>query len=153
MVSIEPVSEAALSDEEKLMKKLIEASERICKHMNEDHPDSLLAYAHHYAKKSAAKVATLTAISGEAWIMTVEMADGTKEEGVEVAVSGLAARAAPAADQVSLLRRRLDLPPPSPTVSAKVGAGKRDPAHCSCDAQGGARGARPDVQNQDGLLL
>ena len=94
MVSIEPVeAQEPLTDEQKLMKKLVEASERICTHMNDDHADSLLAMAHHYAKKTDAKVATLTAISGEAWIMTVEMADGTKEEGVEVPVSGVQASA------------------------------------------------------------
>ena len=36
-------------------------SERICRHMNDDHGDAVLQYALHYGGVSAANIATMTA--------------------------------------------------------------------------------------------
>jgi putative heme iron utilization protein len=38
-------------------------SARICKHMNEDHAEAVLAYAHHYGGVDAASAAEMVAVS------------------------------------------------------------------------------------------
>ena len=35
-------------------------SERICRHMNDDHSDAVLRYAHHYGGMTSATAATMT---------------------------------------------------------------------------------------------
>jgi putative heme iron utilization protein len=52
-------------------------SDRICKHMNEDHADAVLAYARHYGGLSAARSARLLAVRPE--LMRLEV-DGTPVE-------------------------------------------------------------------------
>lgn len=49
-------------------------SDRICRHMNEDHAAAVLAYAHHYAGRPEASAARMVAVASEA--MTLEV-DGT----------------------------------------------------------------------------
>jgi putative heme iron utilization protein len=50
-------------------------SDRICKHMNDDHAEAVLAYARHYGGLSAAEQASLVAIHTEAMELEV---DGAK---------------------------------------------------------------------------
>ena len=42
-----------------------QVSDRICKHMNKDHAESVLTYAQRYGQKPSATAATLTAIDSE----------------------------------------------------------------------------------------
>jgi putative heme iron utilization protein len=49
-------------------------SDRICKHMNEDHAEAVLAYARHYGGVAAARSARMVAIEPEAMRLEV---DGT----------------------------------------------------------------------------
>ena len=50
-----------------------EVSDRICRHMNDDHSDAVLRYAHHYGGVPSATAATREA--GTADAMTLEVAD------------------------------------------------------------------------------
>ncbi len=47
-------------------------SDRICKHMNEDHADAVLAYARHYAALTTAREARMLAIQPEAMQLEVD---------------------------------------------------------------------------------
>ena len=46
-------------------------SERICRHMNDDHSDAVLRYAHHYGGLTDAKAAKMTEVTAEAMILDV----------------------------------------------------------------------------------
>ena len=46
-------------------------SDRICRHMNDDHSDAVLRYAHHYGGLTSATAATMTGVTAEA--MTLEV--------------------------------------------------------------------------------
>jgi putative heme iron utilization protein len=50
-------------------------SDRICRHMNDDHAEAVLAYARHYGGLSAAEKASLVAVRTEAMELEV---DGAK---------------------------------------------------------------------------
>lgn len=50
-------------------------SDRICKHMNDDHAEAVLAYARHYGGLSAAEQASLVAVRTQAMELEV---DGAK---------------------------------------------------------------------------
>lgn len=52
-------------------------SDRICKHMNDDHAGAVLAYARHYAGLTKAEQARLLAVRAEAMRLEV---DGTPVE-------------------------------------------------------------------------
>jgi putative heme iron utilization protein len=52
-------------------------SDRICKHMNDDHAEAVLAYAHHYAGVGSARSARMLAVTPEAMRLEV---DGTPVE-------------------------------------------------------------------------
>ena len=52
-------------------------SDRICRHMNEDHATAVLAYARHYSGISAARRARMLAVGPEAMRLDV---DGTPVE-------------------------------------------------------------------------
>lgn len=52
-------------------------SDRICRHMNDDHASAVLAYAQHYAGLSEAKFARMVAVTPQA--MTLEV-DGAPVE-------------------------------------------------------------------------
>ena len=47
-------------------------SERICRHMNDDHGDAVLQYALHYGGVSAANIATMTAVNADAMSLEVD---------------------------------------------------------------------------------
>ena len=47
-------------------------SDRICKHMNEDHADAVLAYARHYGAVAGAQQARMTAVRPEAMELEVD---------------------------------------------------------------------------------
>lgn len=47
-------------------------SERICRHMNDDHVDAVLQYALHYGGVSAANIATMTAVNADAMSLEVD---------------------------------------------------------------------------------
>ena len=47
-------------------------SERICRHMNDDHGDAVLRYALHYGGISAASIATMTAVNADAMNLEVD---------------------------------------------------------------------------------
>ena len=50
-------------------------SDRICRHMNDDHAEAVLAYARHYGGLGAAEKASLVAVRAEAMELEV---DGAK---------------------------------------------------------------------------
>ena len=52
-------------------------SDRICKHMNDDHTAAVLAYARHYGGIRGAQVARMVAVAPEA--MTLEVDGATVE--------------------------------------------------------------------------
>ena len=47
-------------------------SDRICKHMNEDHAQAVLAYARHYGGIEAPSVARMVAVTAEAMELEVD---------------------------------------------------------------------------------
>ena len=47
-------------------------SERICRHMNDDHGDAVLQYALHYGGVRAANIATMTAVNADAMSLEVD---------------------------------------------------------------------------------
>ncbi|EDX85984.1 hypothetical protein S7335_3687 [Synechococcus sp. PCC 7335] len=48
-------------------------SDRICKHMNKDHAEAVLTYAHRYGNQTEATAATLTAIDHTGMDLTAEV--------------------------------------------------------------------------------
>jgi len=52
-------------------------SERICRHMNDDHSDAVLRFAQHYGGLSTVQAATMTAVRPDAMELAV---DGTTIE-------------------------------------------------------------------------
>ena len=55
---------------------LAKMSERVCGHMNHDHADSLLAWAHFYAKVPDAASATMTDVKSDGFELELTKADG-----------------------------------------------------------------------------
>ena len=55
-----------------LAQALARSSARVCTHMNEDHGESLLAYAHYYANLPGAKAARMTAVLPRGFEIEVE---------------------------------------------------------------------------------
>ena len=55
---------------------LAKMSERVCSHMNHDHADSLLAWAHFYAKVPDAASATMTDVKPDGFELELTKADG-----------------------------------------------------------------------------
>ncbi|QEY32124.1 DUF2470 domain-containing protein [Synechococcus sp. RSCCF101] len=49
-----------------------EVSDRICRHMNQDHGEAVLSYARHYGGATAASQATLERIEPEAMQLAVD---------------------------------------------------------------------------------
>ena len=49
-----------------------EVSDRICKHMNDDHTEAVLAYARHYGGIQGAKAARMVAVAPEAMTLDVD---------------------------------------------------------------------------------
>ncbi len=47
-------------------------SERICKHMNDDHAEAVLAYARHYGGREGASSARMLAVEPEAMLLEVD---------------------------------------------------------------------------------
>jgi putative heme iron utilization protein len=47
-------------------------SDRICRHMNDDHAEAVLAYARHYAGRTEATEARMVAVTPEAMELDVE---------------------------------------------------------------------------------
>lgn len=47
-------------------------SDRICRHMNDDHSDAVLRYAHHFGGVSAATAATMKEVTAEAMTLEVD---------------------------------------------------------------------------------
>ena len=47
-------------------------SDRICRHMNDDHGDAVLRYALHYGGISAASIATMTPVNADAMSLEVD---------------------------------------------------------------------------------
>ena len=47
-------------------------SERICLHMNNDHAEAVLAYAHHYAGHASARTARMLAVTAESMRLEVD---------------------------------------------------------------------------------
>jgi len=58
-------------------KELAAMEARISKHMNDDHSDSLLAWAHFYAKLPTATHATATTLTDQGFGLDVKLANGT----------------------------------------------------------------------------
>lgn len=59
---------------------LAKAAPRVCSHMNRDHPDSVLAYAHHYAELRTAASATMVGLTPEGFELRVQLADGSERD-------------------------------------------------------------------------
>lgn len=55
---------------------------RVITHMNEDHSDSVLAYAHYYAKLPTAVAACLTGLNSKGFVLTADLSDGTIKENI-----------------------------------------------------------------------
>jgi putative heme iron utilization protein len=55
-----------------------EVSDRICKHMNQDHADAVVQYAQAFGGMPEATAATLLAIDPEGMDLQVELPDGTQ---------------------------------------------------------------------------
>lgn len=66
----------AFSDMSNLEADLTKMSERVCGHMNHDHADSLLAWAHFYAKVPDAASATMTDVKPDGFELELTKADG-----------------------------------------------------------------------------
>ena len=49
-----------------------EVSDRICKHMNDDHAEAVLAYARHYGGIQGAQAARMVAVAPEAMTLDVD---------------------------------------------------------------------------------
>ena len=49
-----------------------EVSDRICKHMNDDHTEAVLAYARHYGGIQGAQAARMVAVALEAMTLDVD---------------------------------------------------------------------------------
>jgi putative heme iron utilization protein len=47
-------------------------SDRICKHMNDDHSEAVVAYARHYGRVGSAQQARMVAITAEAMQLEVD---------------------------------------------------------------------------------
>ena len=65
-----------------LSEALAKSERRITTHMNEDHADSLLAYARWYAKLDSALSAEMATLNAKGFVLTVTMADGTVRSNV-----------------------------------------------------------------------
>ena len=67
-----------MSSTSSLAEGLVKAEKRITTHMNEDHAQSVLAYAHCYTEHKTATAATMTGLTEEGFILSVTMpnADG-----------------------------------------------------------------------------
>mmetsp|Transcript_17718 Transcript_17718/g.48927 ORF Transcript_17718/g.48927 Transcript_17718/m.48927 type:complete len:177 (-) Transcript_17718:99-629(-) len=63
-----------------LESSLAAAKERIIIHMNDDHADSLLAYARHYAQKATATVSRLQDLSVQGLTMNITLEGGKTEQ-------------------------------------------------------------------------
>lgn len=70
-----------------LAEQLAPQKQRIMGHMNEDHGDSLLVYAKHYAKLESATKAVLTDMCTEGLTLDVSFPEGRKDSGVFVQYS------------------------------------------------------------------
>ena len=53
-----------------------QVSDRICKHMNDDHADAVLMYVQTYGQTPAATAATMKAINAEGMDLEAEVPDG-----------------------------------------------------------------------------
>ena len=56
-------------------------SDRICKHMNEDHTDALVLYAKHYGNVSEVKNATMLSIDNQGMYLSL---DGNNEQPLRI---------------------------------------------------------------------
>ena len=73
----------ALSSEE--LKADVEKSvKRVMTHMNDDHADSVKAYARAYGGEPDAAAAVITGLTVDGFVLAVTMADGTVKDGVLV---------------------------------------------------------------------
>ena len=61
---------------------LSKSAARVITHMNDDHPDSLVAYAAFYGKLRDARSARMTALTTRGFELEVTMADGAVKQGV-----------------------------------------------------------------------
>ena len=66
---------------DKLEEGLSKSAERVTKHMNEDHADSLLAYAHFYGGLPAQK-AVMTGLNAHGFVLDVTLTDGSVQRDV-----------------------------------------------------------------------
>mmetsp|Transcript_104887 Transcript_104887/g.224133 ORF Transcript_104887/g.224133 Transcript_104887/m.224133 type:complete len:158 (-) Transcript_104887:87-560(-) len=65
---------------EELESALAASKERIMKHMNDDHGDSLLAYARHYAKMDTATSSQITDLSAAGLTLEVALDGGRSDQ-------------------------------------------------------------------------
>jgi putative heme iron utilization protein len=57
-----------------------EVSERICKHMNEDHGDAVLLYAQNFSNITDSTTASMLSIDSEGMNLKVNVSNGASEE-------------------------------------------------------------------------
>ena len=57
---------------------LAQMEKRVCDHMNADHADSMLAWAHFYAQMPNAASARMTALTTDGFVLCVKLTDGTE---------------------------------------------------------------------------
>ena len=73
----------ALSSEE-LKADVEKSAKRVMTHMNDDHADSVKAYARAYGGEPDAAAAVITGLTVDGFVLAVTMADGTVKDGVLV---------------------------------------------------------------------
>jgi len=69
----------------KLEADLEKMAGRVCRHMNADHPESVLAYARFYAGLRQAVRAEMVGADATAFVLDVAMPDGSARRGVRIA--------------------------------------------------------------------
>ena len=78
MSAAEPLEKPLEKSLEKPLEKIDpKVSDRICKHMNRDHAEAVLTYAHRYGNQPSATAATLTAIDDIGMDLTAEVSGET----------------------------------------------------------------------------
>mmetsp|Transcript_27009 Transcript_27009/g.89653 ORF Transcript_27009/g.89653 Transcript_27009/m.89653 type:complete len:151 (+) Transcript_27009:75-527(+) len=70
-----------------LQTDLAKSAQRVLKHMNEDHEDSLLVYAHFFARLDTATSAKVTALSASGLELEVVLSSGHVMPGVNIPYS------------------------------------------------------------------
>ena len=75
---------AEMAEPASLDASLAKSAPRVCGHMNDDHSDSVLAYAMHYAGLADAVSARMVGLTSQGFVLDVTLRDGTVKSAVSV---------------------------------------------------------------------